>query len=241
MNPDQKDRKQGANPQARGSNRTIPWNELFSSHEAVLSSHLDVLAQVKAHTATDSEAFQAVTSMVNKTVQAMNQTKLARKNMMHKNTSSSSASRATPQTQDPDTEANTRKKRRRSSRDKETTIPDTDIPLQDPSTGEERASKRYRDVSQPSEWNEDDVTSTSLGTEDISAEVQRRLKIKEEQRRKKDNPKADKRKRESLASNEATSPVMPRPKKKRARVENERKRVGEAEDEAGSKKKRQGW
>jgi hypothetical protein len=41
-----------------------------------------MLTQVKAHTATEGEAFQAVTSMVNKTVQAMNQLKLARKNMV---------------------------------------------------------------------------------------------------------------------------------------------------------------
>jgi hypothetical protein len=69
--------------------------------------------------------------------------------------------------------------------------------------------------------------------------VQRRLQIKEEQRRKKDNPKPDKRKRESLASNEATSPVASRPKKKRVRTGDERNRGGElVEDGSGSRKRR---
>ncbi|KAJ5295649.1 hypothetical protein N7508_010470 [Penicillium antarcticum] len=236
MNSDSNNNGPGANPGLYAAHGPIIWNEVFTRHEVVLSSHLDMLIQVKAHTATESEAFQAVTSMVNKTVQAMNQTKLARKNMMNKNNSSSSSSRSTPQTQQ-DTAANTRKKRRRSSQ-KETICPNTETPPRDPSTDEARSSKRYRDVSQPSEGDEGDVTSTSLGTEDISAEVQRRLKIKEEQRRKKDNPKRDKRKRDSLASNEATSPVVLRPKKKRVRVENERKRGGEVGDEADSRKRR---
>ncbi|KAJ6051553.1 uncharacterized protein N7446_006185 [Penicillium canescens] len=239
MNFDGNSSTHGANPDAHGANGTIPWHEVFSRHEAALSSHLEMLTQVKAHTATEGEAFQAVTSMVNKTIQAMNQLKLTRKNMMNKNTSSSSSSRSTPQRPPTDTEANTRKKRRRSSRDKDTTHPEPEITPHDPSIDESRASKRHCDVSQPSEQDEGDITSTSLGTEDISAEVQRRLKIKEEQRRKKDNPKPDKRKRESLASNEATSPSVPRPKKKRVRMGNERKRAGDlAEDEADSKKRR---
>ncbi|RJE21737.1 hypothetical protein PHISCL_05921 [Aspergillus sclerotialis] len=62
------------------------------------------------------------------------------------------------------------------------------------------------------------VTPVSMETEDISEEVDRRLRIKEERHRKKD-AKPEKRKRESMASNESThsSPrgvsVKPRSKK----------------------------
>lgn len=48
------------------------------------------------------------------------------------------------------------------------------------------------------------VTPVSMETEDISEEVQRRLKIKEEKRKKR-NAKPEKRKRDSLASNGSTS------------------------------------
>jgi hypothetical protein len=121
-----------------------------------------------------------------------------------------------------DSETNTRKKRRRVSREKEPTrtYPEDEV----------RASKRSRDTSSQAPTQEDDyTTSTSLGTEDISAEVQRRLNIKEDQRRKKENQKPDKRKRESLASNEGASPALSRPRTKRLKVEYVRKREGDLE------------
>lgn len=62
------------------------------------------------------------------------------------------------------------------------------------------------------------VTPVSMGTEDISEEVNRRLKIKEE-RRKKNDYVSEKRKRESITSNESGSPrgrvVKPRAKRMR--------------------------
>lgn len=62
------------------------------------------------------------------------------------------------------------------------------------------------------------VTPVSMETEDISEEVNRRLKIKEEMRKKKDS-KPEKRKRDSLASNESTSPRgTVKPKAKRVKV-----------------------
>lgn len=148
-------------------------------------------------------------------------------------TSSSSTSSNAPQT---DTEANTRKKRRRVSREKVPVHTETD------SATEVRSSKRARDnFSQPpvAEGNTDgDVTSTSLGTEDISAEVQRRLKIKEEQRRRRNAPKQDKRKRDSLASNDGASPSGAMgPLKKRVKTENVSKRDGDLETGDMSRKK----
>ncbi|KAJ5497330.1 hypothetical protein N7463_009317 [Penicillium fimorum] len=224
MNPTVEDEVDAnANPKA-GSNSSdtpIPWSEIFSRHEAVLCSHLEMLSMVKEQIAPEVNGFQTVSSMVNKTVQAMNQLKMARKHMMSK-AATPSTSPSNP-TQSTDTEANTRKKRRRVSRDNETARPEP--------TDEMRALKRHRDSSsQPTTEQDGEFTSTSLGTEDISAEVQRRLKIKEEQRRKKENPKADKRKRDSLASNDGESPIASRPRKKRLMVANTHKRHGDLMD-----------
>ncbi|KAJ6148339.1 hypothetical protein N7497_010321 [Penicillium chrysogenum] len=222
------------NPNAKD---TVPWSEIFSRHEAVLCSHLEMLSMVKEQIAPEVNGFQTVSSMVNKTVLAMNQLKIARKHMMstlgNATPSTSSSSSSSNPTQSTDTEANTRKKRRRISRDNDKARPDP--------TDEKRAPKRYRDsCPQPRTEQDGQFTSTSLGTEDISAEVQRRLKIKEEQRLKKENPKADKRKRESLASNEGESSIASRPRNKRLRLENGHKRDGDPVDNgADSPKKKQ--
>ncbi|KAJ5178410.1 uncharacterized protein N7500_001109 [Penicillium coprophilum] len=234
------------------NNTPVPWSEIFSRHEAVLCSHLEMLSMVKEQVASEVNGFQAVSSMVNKTVQAMNQLKVARKHMMSSkfqqlppkhnlphlfpkqqnpgidmtalgNTTPSTSSNHTQST---DTDTNTRKKRRRVSEDKETVRPEP--------TDEMRVPKRYRDSSsQPATEQEGEYTSTSLGTEDISAEVQRRLKIKEEQRRRKENPKPDKRKRDSLASNDGEPAMVPRPRKKRLMVSNVHKRHGDLMDKDG--------
>ncbi|PWY66758.1 hypothetical protein BO70DRAFT_366449 [Aspergillus heteromorphus CBS 117.55] len=50
-----------------------------------------------------------------------------------------------------------------------------------------------------------DVTPLSVETEDISEEVQRRLEIKDKQRKKRSASKVDKRKRDSMNSNGSTS------------------------------------
>ncbi|RHZ63054.1 uncharacterized protein CDV56_105114 [Aspergillus thermomutatus] len=86
-----------------------------------------------------------------------------------------------------------------------------------------RSSKRKRlDLAIPgAEQEVADVLPVSLETEDISEEVQRRLKIKEERRKKRD-AKPEKRKRDSLASNgsaTASSPgVVSRPRKKKVKT-----------------------
>lgn len=85
-------------------------------------------------------------------------------------------------------------------------------------------SKRKRNPPLPSDTAEEfQESSYAYETEDISAEVQRRLRIKEETRRKKENMKPDKRKRDSLLSNESSSPGGHKPQKKRVRVESELK------------------
>ncbi|GIJ89337.1 hypothetical protein Asppvi_008275 [Aspergillus pseudoviridinutans] len=73
-----------------------------------------------------------------------------------------------------------------------------------------RSSKRKRlDLAIPgAEQEVADVMPVALETEDISEEVQRRLKIKEERRKKRD-AKPEKRKRDSLASNGSASASSP--------------------------------
>ncbi|QQK42424.1 hypothetical protein Pdw03_6325 [Penicillium digitatum] len=222
------------NAQPNANDISVPWSEIFSRHEAVLCSHLEMLSMVKEQIAPEVNGFQTVSSMVNKTVLAMNQLKIARKHMVSKTAtpSTSSSSNSSNPTQSTDTEANTRKKRRRISRDTDTDRPGA--------TDETRAPKRYRDSSfQPSTEQDGEFVSFSLGTEDISAEVQRRLKIKEEQRLKKENPKADKRKRDSLASDEGESPITSRPRRKRFRLGTAYQRSSDlADNDAGSPNKK---
>ncbi|KXG52684.1 uncharacterized protein PGRI_079400 [Penicillium griseofulvum] len=240
------------NPKANSNENDKPlsWSEIFSRHEAFLCSHLKMLNLVKEQVA--PEVTQTVSSMMNKTVQAMNQLKVARKLTMSSmfqdptpdtyptflpkagidmTSEKPTPSTSTNTTQSTDTEANTRKKRRRVSRDHDTVRGPTD---------EMRAPKRHRDSPfQPTTEPDGEFTS-SHETEDISAEVQRRLKIKEEQRLKRENSKPDKRKRDSLASNEGDSSIAARPRKKRLIVANAHKRHGDLmEKEADSTKKKQ--
>lgn len=56
--------------------------QIFSRHESVLNTHLELLGSVKGHVAPNGEAFRAVSAMVNKTIQAMHQFKVVRKHMV---------------------------------------------------------------------------------------------------------------------------------------------------------------
>lgn len=87
----------------------------------------------------------------------------------------------------------------------------------DPFAGMLHSQKRKRvDATLPGyDESMSNATPVSMETEDISEEVQRRLRIKEEQRKKR-NAKPEKRKRDSLASNGSTSSpgTASRPRKK---------------------------
>ncbi|KAJ5677939.1 uncharacterized protein N7477_003572 [Penicillium maclennaniae] len=216
---------------------SIPWAEIFSRHEDVLSAHLGMLESVKGHVAQDGEAFRAVSSMVNKTIQAMNQFKVVRKHMLAKkplenpfssvsSSSSKTHARQTPTPQSTDVEFTGRRKRPRTEEEKETTSTESETTSQP----EIPVLKRKRNiVSRPVAEELD--TSGSFETEDISAEVQRRLRIKDECRRRKDEVKPEKRKRESMVSNESTSPGNSKHRKKRARTRHDSTRDGETATE----------
>ncbi|KAJ5722342.1 hypothetical protein N7488_000377 [Penicillium malachiteum] len=223
----------------------VPWSEVFSRHDTVLSSHLSLLNEVKSQLAADSDTFRAVSSMVNKTVQSMNQSKILRKAMMnhktdtfHTEKSSSSPSNPSASSQKNRTESNpsqsqsqsqpqssepTRRKRPRT--DKDTPPRDSQNTFSEDPIAAHRSSKRRRDnpdeppqdyaqppqQEYPGEWE----------TEDISEEVQRRLRIKEEIRRKKESSRVQKRKRDSLQSNEGRSPGPSKHQKKRTKLGDE--------------------
>jgi hypothetical protein len=154
--------------------------------------------------------------------------------------SSSSASKmnerptATPQSTE--TETTCRKKRCRTEKS------GADMQNQVPGLGEDpRASKRRRDLIGEDARSAHYASSGSQETEDISAEVQRRLKIKEEKRRLREKTKPEKRKRESLLSNDGASPAEANHRKKRARrTSSDLKRNGEplVEKEADEKTRR---
>lgn len=64
------------------TDRLFLCDQIFSRHEAFLCSHLDMLSMVKDQIAPEVNGFQTVSSMVNKTVLAMNQLKIARKHIV---------------------------------------------------------------------------------------------------------------------------------------------------------------
>lgn len=137
------------------------------------------------------------------------------------------------------TETSSQRKRSRPQKEGDTSAT-SELNTHTDSSEEARASKRKRDTGTYSGVVGDQYNgSGSNGTEDISEEVQRRLRIKEERRRRKENAQPEKRKRESLISNESESPGASRPRKKRVRTGNELKRGGiSSEMEPDTKNKR---
>ncbi|KAJ5239248.1 hypothetical protein N7468_003867 [Penicillium chermesinum] len=150
---------------------SIPWAEVFSRHEFLLSSHLEMLGAVKNQLPHDGEASRTVASMVSKTIQSMNQFKIVRKQMMHNR-------------RHPCFKAQSQ---HNSSPKSSSAIPSSAIP------SSTKTPRIHPTLHLPE-------------TEDISQEVQRRLRIQEERRRKKESGRSDKRKRESMGSNENASP-----------------------------------
>ncbi|KAJ5102149.1 hypothetical protein NUU61_004371 [Penicillium alfredii] len=164
---------ESADGRGHGTNPTpIQWSEIFSRHESVLASHLELLDSVKGHIAPDGDAFRTVSTMARKTVQAMGQLKVVRKHMRTRKkatnlgrymdlmalldhvsrsaaTSSSSGMNAhpTPTPQSTDSEATIRRKRSRADRQHaEITQPENATqPQSHPdSTDKPRAPKRKR-------------------------------------------------------------------------------------------------
>lgn len=150
---------------------------------------------------------------------------------------SSSASkmnaRQTPTSQSTDTDPTSRRKRSRTEKERDITSTESETNTQS-DIFEDRASKRKRDLASHPAAEDFPHASGSLETEDISEEVQRRLRIKEERLRRKDDAKPEKRKRESLLSNESSSPGNFKHRRKRARTGHDSKRDSEMTTEANA-------
>ncbi|KAL1849730.1 DNA-directed DNA polymerase delta [Paecilomyces lecythidis] len=83
------------------------------------------------------------------------------------------------------------------------------------------------------------IIPVSMETEDISDEVARRLKIREERRKNRNNNKAEKRKRESMNSNASRgSPEAPARPKKKAKSSGEDSKEVDAEHKAEKDKRK---
>ncbi|PLB51197.1 hypothetical protein P170DRAFT_436271 [Aspergillus steynii IBT 23096] len=206
----------GADPGDPGGNgKQLSWPEIFARHESVLSSHLDMLCSVKGNVTSDADMFRMVTTMAEKTNKLMTQFKVMKSQLQKpkhnaftlaqdKTTSFSSDTPLSTSTSSHDASSrssHSKERKKRPGKDESNTVNDDDFPAE-----MLRSQKRKRvDVTLPgNDENVRNVTPVSMETEDISEEVQRRLKIKEEKRKKR-NAKPEKRKRDSLASNGSTS------------------------------------
>ncbi|CEL08836.1 hypothetical protein ASPCAL11981 [Aspergillus calidoustus] len=208
-----------ATPSDSGSS----WPELCAQHESVLSSHLKTLRalQEQLRASSDPEGSKLVSSMVERTNKLCVQFETVKKHIIPRIQGGVSASAWTARTppddsyssrssskQDDLTGSKRRKRARRSNDNEpkpelgEELLPEA-LPLS------QRSKRKRMDLAIPGS-NEDvrNAMPVALETEDISDEVQRRLKIKEEQRKKRETdvkPGKRKRDRDSLASNGSSS------------------------------------
>ncbi|KAL4750500.1 hypothetical protein BDW72DRAFT_175787 [Aspergillus terricola var. indicus] len=206
-----------SNDDARGTDFRLSWPQICSQHDSVLSSHLNMLRSLKGQVSADPDAYRLISSMIERTQKLVMQFEGVKKHIVPRTTRSSGSNSGPRPSSDlrsrvDEAMLRKRKKRNRISNEME--------PVREPQLPvlEVQPAKRKRVDMAISGADQDvrDVMPVSLETEDISDEVQRRLKIKEEQRRKRDaKPEKRKRNRDSLASNVSTSSLSSsKPRKK---------------------------
>ncbi|PWY90306.1 hypothetical protein BO94DRAFT_623111 [Aspergillus sclerotioniger CBS 115572] len=189
------------------------WPEICAQHDTILSSHLEMLQQVKNQTRPDGQAYKLVSNMLEKTSRLVTQFNVLKRQIVP---GSQSMSTSSDQSQPPKAGLKRAIMSDAESEEEAAAGKSGTRPVAEPYT---RFHKRKR-LDKPIPGADEDVrNATSVETEDISEEVQRRLKIKEEQRKKRGTSKADKRKRDSMTSNgSASSPgsmtIQPRKKAK---------------------------
>ncbi|RAH67696.1 uncharacterized protein BO66DRAFT_328649 [Aspergillus aculeatinus CBS 121060] len=214
---------------ANTAQQQLSWAEVCAQHESLLVSHLALLQQVQGEVPSNGDASRLVTNMLERTKKLMIQFKIIKgkfvnaEKTLHSNSGSDpSSSRRTSDSSGNGPRARDRAKRARaeaSERDEETiaAVPDAETmsAFADPARHHKR--KRLMKVLPGGEDDVRSITPVSIDTEDISEEVQRRLAIRDEQRKKRSNAKAEKRKRDSMTSTgSAPSPGGPtkQPRKK---------------------------
>ncbi|OJJ97173.1 hypothetical protein ASPACDRAFT_62868 [Aspergillus aculeatus ATCC 16872] len=223
---------------ANAAQQQLSWAEVCAQHESLLVSHLALLQQVQGEVPSNGDASRLVTNMLERTKKLMMQFKIIKgkfskpriiedgpnfvignldaEKILHSNSGSDpSSSRRTSDSSGNGPRARDRAKRARaeaSERDEETiaAVPDAETmsAFADPASHHKR--KRLMKVLPGGEDDVRSITPVSIDTEDISEEVQRRLAIRDEQRKKRSNAKAEKRKRDSMTSTgSAPSPGGP--------------------------------
>ncbi|RAH87666.1 hypothetical protein BO86DRAFT_7998 [Aspergillus japonicus CBS 114.51] len=203
----------------------LSWAEVCAQHESLLASHLALLQQVQGEVPSNGDASRLVTNMLERTKKLMMQFKIIKSKFvrnlnaektLHSNSGSDpSSSRRTSDSSGNGLRARDRVKRARaeaSERDEETNAAVLNAENMSTFADPARHHKRKR-LMKVLPGGEDDVrsiTPVSIDTEDISEEVQRRLAIRDEQRKQRSNAKAEKRKRDSMTSTgSAPSPGGP--------------------------------
>ncbi|GLA13924.1 hypothetical protein AnigIFM62618_011342 [Aspergillus niger] len=207
------------------------WPEISKQHDNMLSSHLEMLHQVKSQLHSHGEELQLVSSMVDKTKRLIAQFDILKKRVVGQlNTAAPESDTRSSESMSTSSSRKDLKKERLkrhahhmhdSEEDEGTTAAEDHDPLTARSLAVHSSKRKRIDEFIPGA--DEDVrrfSPVSVETEDISEEVQRRLRIKEEQRKKRGTSKADKRKRDSLTSNGSTSSVRTATKhpRKKARV-----------------------
>ncbi|RAK79587.1 uncharacterized protein BO72DRAFT_31976 [Aspergillus fijiensis CBS 313.89] len=210
---------------ANAAQQQLSWAEVCAQHESLLVSHLALLQQVQGEVPSNGDASRLVTNMLERTKKLMMQFKIIKgkfvrnldaEKTLHSNSGSDpSSSHRTSDSSGNGPRARDRAKRARaeaSERDEETiaAVPDAETmsAFADPARHHKR--KRLMKVLPGGEDDVRSITPVSIDTEDISEEVQRRLAIRDEQRKKRSNAKAEKRKRDSMTSTgSAPSPGGP--------------------------------
>ncbi|PYH41587.1 uncharacterized protein BP01DRAFT_305322 [Aspergillus saccharolyticus JOP 1030-1] len=207
----------------------LSWAEVCSQHESLLASHLALLQQVQGEVPSNGDASRLVSNMLERTKKLMMQFKVI-KGKFVKNLGAEKISRAGPADLDMtsshqegdssgnDLRAKGRTKRARTEcNERESAIPLAAAQAVLPEHPRHHKRKRLIKVQSGDEVDVRNITPVSIETEDISEEVQRRLAIREEQRRKRSTAKVEKRKRDSMTSTgSAASPgaVTRHPRKK---------------------------
>ncbi|KAL3474018.1 hypothetical protein BJX99DRAFT_232542 [Aspergillus californicus] len=213
--------------QIPGSDFRSAWPELCTQHESVLSAHLRMLQALKGQITSDAESSKLIQSMLERTNKLCMQFEGIKKHVIHRMNRNPVLEgysgdfekvdlRAQASARSDDGSRPKRRKRQRVSNEVE-----QESEMREPVISEFQRSKRKRvDVPNPTEDQDvGDAVPVSFETEDISEEVQRRLKIKEEKRKRREvKPEKRKRDRDSLASNASTSSLASMKPRKRFKL-----------------------
>ncbi|KAL4931962.1 uncharacterized protein BDV17DRAFT_288533 [Aspergillus undulatus] len=180
-----------------------------------------MLQALKGEIAAGTDAAKLVASMIERTSKLVSQFEGVKKHIVPRTSRTSQSAKAASSTSNGSSEeTSVQKKKKRQRRSNDEIEVEQETKPQEPVLEVERSKRKRVDMNLPgASENVQNFIPVALQTEDISEEVNRRLKIKEDMRRKRNaKPEKRKRDRDSLASNASTSSLggtKPRKKIKR--------------------------